>query len=301
MTEKPTWELRHGLWQKVLDNIDTVRSVITDAPFSARTHEGALSATGKKGVDQYKCWTLDLAWAFLLHWVPRVENWIVIHTDDVLAAPIRGMMAELELVTFKHVPVIQAGHRQMGDGPAASGHYLVVGRKVGARFTTFGEGGGWGSLPGHYEVPREKGLIKGAKPLNLMEAVVRDYSHAGDLVVDPFTGSGSTGEACRTQHRNFIGAEANEDHYKIAMERLTTMVTTDLFAGLSLAKDGALPLGDEDADRNGRRDQPGHPEPGSGDGGGERSIKTAGREHHGPEHERDGNARSVGEGEVQAG
>jgi site-specific DNA-methyltransferase (adenine-specific) len=43
------------------------------------------------------------------------------------------------------------------------------------------------------------------KPEDLMRWCVRTYSNAGDLVVDPFAGSGSTGHAALAERRRFIG------------------------------------------------------------------------------------------------
>ena len=43
------------------------------------------------------------------------------------------------------------------------------------------------------------------KPLPLLDWVIRSYTRAGDLVVDPCAGSGSAGVAARAAGRDFIG------------------------------------------------------------------------------------------------
>lgn len=58
------------------------------------------------------------------------------------------------------------------------------------------------------------------KPLSLIERLVRIYTNPGDLVFDPFMGSGTTGVACVNLRRRFIGAEINGDYYKIAEQRI---------------------------------------------------------------------------------
>ena len=45
------------------------------------------------------------------------------------------------------------------------------------------------------------------KPLKLMSYLVTMGSREGDLVLDPFCGSGTTLEACRLLNRQFIGCE----------------------------------------------------------------------------------------------
>lgn len=58
------------------------------------------------------------------------------------------------------------------------------------------------------------------KPLDLMEWLVRTYTNPGDTVLDPFTGSGSTGCACVTLGREFIGAELDPTYHATAQRRI---------------------------------------------------------------------------------
>ena len=52
----------------------------------------------------------------------------------------------------------------------------------------------------------------------------------GDLVLDPFMGSGTTGIACRNLKRNFIGIELNEDYFNTAKKRIEShTVQSELF------------------------------------------------------------------------
>lgn len=58
------------------------------------------------------------------------------------------------------------------------------------------------------------------KPITLMGALVRDFTDPGELVCDPFAGSGTTGVACRRLGRRFIGWEKSEVYWKIAVKRI---------------------------------------------------------------------------------
>lgn len=58
------------------------------------------------------------------------------------------------------------------------------------------------------------------KPIDLMEYLLRLYTREGDVVLDPFMGSGSTGVACKNLGREFIGVEKDKDYYQLAGERL---------------------------------------------------------------------------------
>lgn len=58
------------------------------------------------------------------------------------------------------------------------------------------------------------------KPVDLLEVLVRQSSNEGDLVVDPFLGSGATGEAALRNKRLFIGGDTSEAAVARAKARL---------------------------------------------------------------------------------
>lgn len=58
------------------------------------------------------------------------------------------------------------------------------------------------------------------KPVRLMEHLVKLLSWEGQTVLDPFMGSGSTGVACMTQNRNFVGYELEDNFFGIAKRRI---------------------------------------------------------------------------------
>lgn len=58
------------------------------------------------------------------------------------------------------------------------------------------------------------------KPVDMMEYLISKFSDAGDVVLDPFMGSGTTGVACRNTGRSFIGIEKDPAYFRIASERV---------------------------------------------------------------------------------
>jgi len=61
---------------------------------------------------------------------------------------------------------------------------------------------------------------KTQKPWRLMANYIRQSSQPGDLVLDPFMGSGSTGVAALKEGRRFIGIEKDAAIYETACRRL---------------------------------------------------------------------------------
>ena len=58
------------------------------------------------------------------------------------------------------------------------------------------------------------------KPITLMEFYLTNSSNKGDVVLDMFMGSGSTGVAAKNLNRKFIGIELDEKYFEIAKERI---------------------------------------------------------------------------------
>lgn len=87
----------------------------------------------------------------------------------------------------------------------------------------------WGINP---EIPRVCGThaerIPGFPtqlPLKLLYPIIFCASNQGDLVIDPFSGSGTTGEACVILNRKYIGIEINPDYSELSRDRLARRKT----------------------------------------------------------------------------
>jgi len=59
------------------------------------------------------------------------------------------------------------------------------------------------------------------KPVMLMRHYIENSTQIGEMVLDPFMGSGSTGIACIESDRKFIGIEINEKCFDVACNRIS--------------------------------------------------------------------------------
>jgi len=60
------------------------------------------------------------------------------------------------------------------------------------------------------------------KPLEIIRRMVRNSSKPGQMVIDPFSGSGTTGAAAILEGRKFMGSELNEDFVAMSNARIMT-------------------------------------------------------------------------------
>lgn len=60
------------------------------------------------------------------------------------------------------------------------------------------------------------------KPLALIEDLIKKHSNEGDLVVDCFAGSGTTGEVCKNLNRECLMCEINPEYMQIIEQRLSS-------------------------------------------------------------------------------
>ena len=66
----------------------------------------------------------------------------------------------------------------------------------------------------------EKRVHPTQKPVEVMTRIIEKLTHPGDLILDPFCGSGTTGVACVQTGRRFIGIEIDPGYADIARARI---------------------------------------------------------------------------------
>lgn len=233
---KPYYEdgfcvIYHGDCREVLPELTGIDHIITDPPYSRRTHDGHNASANGAGfgndganrsglgyhfMDEYDCRT----YAQVLS--DKCSGWIVWMTDHSLAPTISDTLEHCGRYVFAPLPFFAPGSRVRlsGDGPSSWTDWIIVSRT--AKLSR------WGTLPGGYVAGRgpewnDKQWM-GGKPSALMGMLVRDYSRCGELVCDPFMGAGTTLVAARDQGRKAIGIDISEEACELAASRLSQNV-----------------------------------------------------------------------------
>lgn len=66
------------------------------------------------------------------------------------------------------------------------------------------------------------------KPIELIEDLISELSNEGDIVLDPFMGSGTTALAALKLNRHYIGYEIDPHYFEIAENRISDFILDDL-------------------------------------------------------------------------
>lgn len=163
--------------------------------------------------------SLCAGWLIAFCQTEQMAGW----RDDIEAA---GLKYKAPMVWIKP----DATPKLNGQGPAI-GYESMVTAWCGKGYAKWNGGGKRGVFTyptnGGDRVP---GRHMTEKPARLMQELVTLFSNPGDVILDPFAGSGTTGVACVRTGRRFIGVELIEKHFWSACERIEQAVKQpDLF------------------------------------------------------------------------
>lgn len=120
---------------------------------------------------------------------------------------------------YKMLLVWSKGSPGMGDIDSnwGCGHELILYAKKGRRELPYRRS----SILTFEKVMPVNAIHPTEKPVPLLETLIEMSTSPGELVVDPFSGSGSTSVAAQNLGRDSIAFELDEDHYKRSLERLS--------------------------------------------------------------------------------
>jgi DNA modification methylase len=86
-----------------------------------------------------------------------------------------------------------------------------------------------GVLGENWDTPARLPIHEAAFPIELPLWAIDVYSKEGDLVLDPFLGSGTTGHAAVVRKRRFIGIELDAEHFAYASRRIEDAAYGNIF------------------------------------------------------------------------
>jgi site-specific DNA-methyltransferase (adenine-specific) len=213
---------------EILPGLGRVLHIICDPPYEASLHaaKSHLSALRKDSGPELK--EIDFAAIdpiredFVRLAADVCEGWLIAFctvegarpwADCINASPIKYKRA---CVWIKPDSTPQLN----GQGPAQGAEIFVTAwaGKGHARWNAGGKRGVYTHCVNNNE---REGTHPTEKPRRLMSEIIADFTNPGELICDPFMGSGTTGVAAVMAGRRFIGIERDPKYFDIAVKRIT--------------------------------------------------------------------------------
>jgi DNA modification methylase len=241
-----TWTLHHGdciEWMRSLPD-KSVDHTITDPPYSEHVQRNLKTNSNGRGrtVKAGFAHMTDARIESVAEQIARLSRrWSLVFSDVESAHLWRqhGERFGLEYIRTVFYRRLRVAPQISGDRPAAACEVATLfhppGRK---RWNGGGRAGFYAASPDD----RSDTGHPTAKPLDLMLALVADFTDPGEIVLDPFCGSGTTGLAALRLGRHFLGAEMDATHHATATDRLRA---EESGSTLSAVRAGQLALIDD--------------------------------------------------------
>ena len=195
----------------ILPTLDKVDAVITDPPYGEVNRKSSGLRNLDKGVADVADFEIKELASLLAKYGSSVYVWCGIEqiSELRLAMVNLGMSSRLCIWEKTNPSPMNGQHLWL-----SSIETCVFGKQAGATFNEH-------CVSPVFRLPTEpKEYHPTAKPIHLMERLIRASTNEGMTVIDPFMGSGTTGMAAIHMGRKFIGIEREPKYFDIACERI---------------------------------------------------------------------------------
>lgn len=205
-------ELWLGDARELAPTLGSVDVTITDPPYGDVTHSGARTKTASNRLVNFASITDDQFRRDCEMWLAMSSRWVVMTCEWRHAATLEA--AGLPLVRLGVWIKPNGAPQFTGDRPGVGWEAVAVLHRDGKKRWNGG---------GHHAVwtyPKVSGEHPTQKPLPLIQRWVADFTDDGEVVFDPFMGSGTTGVAALSLGRRFLGVEMDQTYFDIACRRI---------------------------------------------------------------------------------
>lgn len=219
--------LHLGDCREILPTIAEADHVISDPPYEARMQmlHAKFALRRTDGGSQRKALTFDdvsdLRAPFLDEVKRLNRGWLLAfcNVEGVGEWQAEILAREMKFKTTCIWNKPDATPKLNGQGPALSYECFTT-SWCGSGHSKWNGGGRRGVFTHPTNNSERHGTHPTEKPVSLMREIVSLFSNAGQIVLDPFMGSGTTGVACAGLGRRFIGIELSEEYFDIACKRI---------------------------------------------------------------------------------
>lgn len=209
-----------GDCRDILPTLDKVDAVVTDPPYGeGDTHKKHLSTVSLKDGNSarqelgFSGITGDEMVSMASQWVDISRRWVVFTCEWKF---IHRLDESGGLVRFGIWRKPDGAPQFTGDRPGMGWEAVAICHRQGKkRWNGGGKHAFWSVPKGENKSGHPTG-----KPIGLYKSFVNDFTDAGETILDPFMGSGTTGVAAVQMGRKFIGIEREPKYFDIACKRI---------------------------------------------------------------------------------
>jgi site-specific DNA-methyltransferase (adenine-specific) len=232
LTERPPqepWLLHQGDCVAGISSLadHAVDVVITDPPYEAEAHTSqrlVARAGGKLEIEPltFPPITEELRVESARHMARVAKRWILVFCQVEAAMKWRAALEAGGAVYKRTCQWIKPDGKPQysGDRPGIGYESIVACHAPGR--SRWNGGGSHGVFIVNKGGDQRTGH-QTQKPLALMEILVRLFSDRGEVILDPFAGSGTTGVAAVRHGRRFLGWEMNAEYAAMTRKRLSAV------------------------------------------------------------------------------
>jgi site-specific DNA-methyltransferase (adenine-specific) len=206
----------HGDCAEIVPQLPTPDHVFTDPPYSDDTHSGAQTQTAgsTRRLIDFASSTAENILAVLESNPSR--RWTVFTCDWQHASTFKALATKLRFVRLGAWVKPDGCPQFTGDRPATGWEAVSIlhGLSEPLRWNRRGHPAVW-----WFNVGRD-GIHPTGKPEPMLRIWAHSFTDAGELILDPFMGSGTTLVAAAATGRRAIGIEIEEKYCEIAAKRL---------------------------------------------------------------------------------
>lgn len=192
---------------------ESIDFILTDPPYTTPTCHAfgrqKINRLSDLAIQEHYFSAIKIEWERIL----KQNAPIMVFCDDVYAAVLMGLFYDWQQ---KNIVVWDKGRIGMGN-PFRKQHEFIFYANRGSLRLNQEE---LTHIPTVLRVPNTKQYHGAEKPLSLLETLIKGLTRKGDLVLDCFIGSGSTGVAAVNTDRHYLGFELDPGYYSVALTRL---------------------------------------------------------------------------------
>ena len=226
----PRWQVLRGDCAALLAEMPErfADHVITDPPYDEKTHKYSVNKSthqmAKRGKSYHSLTTVDFASGDPSVITPMLlracKRWCIAFCSAEQLGAYAAAAGQKRWIRAGCWDKIRVAPQLSGDRPAQAWEAIAIMHAARTARPRWNGHGGYGMWRHMSETKGARPDHPTPKPVALMLELIEQFTEPGELILDPYCGSGSTGVAALRLGRRFLGIECDERYHALSVARL---------------------------------------------------------------------------------